>query len=149
MQLTAKELEFLVALSAHEESFLYEVYADLAGRMPSSSSLELVGAALTALEALLAAGIVQLGKRNLKYEDCDVWLHQSLPDALRNFEEWAWPEESADQKLWHVFLTGRRVFGCGLDALPEERKGALMFASETRPNNSFKPTPLRGVGKAR
>jgi len=133
--MTAQEIEFLVALAAFEESFLYEVYSDLSHRMPGSSPDEIIGLASAALSELMASGIVRIGQRTVAYEENVVWHDSGLPDAIQYPGEWAWPENCEERCFWHVFLTGKKMSGRGLQAVSEQRARELMFQYGSGPDD--------------
>ena len=135
-----KDIEFLVALAAHEESFFYEIHADLANRLPNHSSTEITRIASAALHILAKYGLIQVGKRTLTYETVGKPVPLPPPEQLQDLSTWAWPNDTGSGLYWYVSTTGKAVPEQGIDAVSSGRASELMFHVLCSPNNSSKRT---------
>lgn len=145
--LSFEEIEFLVALNAREESFLYELYADLRPRLLEKNEEEVISAALDVIGGLAKIEIVELGMRGLSFNEVGPKRSWPLPPEIHAANAWSWP--SADTSRlhlsWFISLTGTQVDGRGLEAVSSKRGSELMFGSLPGPNKSFKSTLQSGA----
>jgi hypothetical protein len=124
------DLEFLIALTAWEEGFIFELPGELGvARNDPDAQATAIARMLPILSALMADGLVTLARSKRDGTDAEPWPHKmQVPEDLRTSGSWLWPARPAPgTKHWQLVHAGGEQAGRGLSAVSKERAQYLMF----------------------
>jgi len=136
--LSEKDLQFLVALNASEESFLFQLLSDIEGQLPSSSRTAVLGTLKKIVHNFLIDDIISLCRRILAQH-----IDLNLEEASKVIEsdiEWQLNHESNDSSHCYLYLTnnGFWMWENGFPDLTRERENFLVFEQANENNRRIK-----------